>query len=145
MGFLNGLDIASSGMTAQRLRMDVISNNLANATTTRTANGGPYRKQMVVFEARSPQNADFKQILQDELKEYGGVRVQKVVEDQSPFRRVYEPSNPDADKEGYVNYPNVNVVSEMVDMISTTRSYEANVTTMNSIKSMAMKAIEIGR
>lgn len=145
MGFLNGIDICASGLTAQRLRMDVIANNLANATTTRTSSGGPYRRQMVIFEARTSGQRNFKEILQKELADYGGVRVKGIQEDDSPLRRVYEPSHPDADQEGYVNYPNVNVVAEMVDMISTSRSYEANTTIMTSIKNMAMKAIEIGR
>ncbi len=146
MSFLNGIDICASGLTAQRLRMDVISNNLSNATTTRTEKGGPYRRQTVVFEARADKAEDFGSILQGEINKYGGgVRVKAIREDTSPFRRVYEPSNPDADKDGYVNYPNVNVVAEMVDMISATRSYEANITTLNSIKTMAMKAIDIGR
>lgn len=145
MGFLNGIDICASGLTAQRLRMDTIANNLANATTTRTAKGGPYRRQMVVFEARSAPGQNFEKILNDEINNYGGVRVKAIKEDNSPFRRVYDPSHPDADKDGYVNYPNVNVVQEMVDMISATRSYEANVTALNSIKNMAAKALEIGR
>ncbi|MGE5422210.1 MAG: flagellar basal body rod protein FlgC [Ignavibacteriales bacterium] len=146
MGFLNGIDICASGLTAQRLRMDVISNNLSNATTTRTEKGGPYRRQTVVFEARADKSGEFGSILQNEINKYGGgVRVTAVREDTAPFRRVYEPSNPDADQEGYVSYPNVNVVAEMVDMISATRSYEANVTAMNSIKAMALKAIDIGR
>lgn len=145
MGFLNGIDICASGLTAQRLRMDVIANNLANATTTRTSAGGPYRRQMVIFEARNSGQRNFKEILQKELADYGGVRVKGIQEDDSPLRRVYEPSHPDADQEGYVNYPNINVVAEMVDMISTSRSYEANTTVMTSIKNMAMKAIEIGR
>jgi flagellar basal-body rod protein FlgC len=145
LGFLNGIDICASGLTAQRLRMDVIANNLSNANTTRTENGGPYRRQMLVFEARKSPISEFEQILQDKSAEWGGVRVKKIEEDQSPLRRVYDPSNPDADNDGYVNYPNVNVVAEMVDMISSSRSYEANVTAMNSIKSMATKALDIGK
>ncbi|MGE5415967.1 MAG: flagellar basal body rod protein FlgC [Acidobacteriota bacterium] len=145
MAFLNGIDIAASGLTAQRLRMDVIANNLANANTTRSAKGGPYRRQMVVFEAQSAPGQSFDNILNEKIKNYGGVRVNQITEDQGPFKQVYDPSNPDADKDGYVSYPNVNVVTEMVDMISATRSYEANVTAMNSIKNMAMKALDIGR
>ncbi|MGE5371364.1 MAG: flagellar basal body rod protein FlgC [Solirubrobacterales bacterium] len=145
MAFLNGIDISASGLTAQRLRMDTIANNLANATTTRTEKGGPYRRQMVLLESRMPSGTNFKQLLEEQLNAYGGVRVNKIVEDEQPFKKVYDPSHPDADKDGYVSYPNVNVVAEMVDMISTTRSYEANVTAMNSVKSMAMKAMEIGR
>jgi len=145
MGLLNsGLDICASGLTAQRLRMDVIANNLANANTTRTVNGGPYRRQVVVFEARS-QSSDFKRLLENELTGLSGVRVKQIVTDNSPLRQVYDPSHPDADPEGYVSYPNVNVVAEMTDMISATRSYEANRTALNSIKHMATRAIEIGR
>ncbi|MGE5405823.1 MAG: flagellar basal body rod protein FlgC [Candidatus Saccharibacteria bacterium] len=145
MAFLNGIDIAASGLTAQRLRMDVIANNLANANTTRSAKGGPYRRQMVVFESQSAPGQSFDDVLNNKIKNYGGVRVKQITEDQGPFKQVYDPSNPDADKNGYVSYPNVNVVTEMVDMISATRSYEANVTAMNSIKSMSMKALDIGR
>ena len=145
MGLLNsGLDICASGLTAQRLRMDVIANNLANASTTRAQNGGPYRRQIVVFEARS-HTSDFKRLLENELTGLSGVRVKQIVTDNSPLRQVYDPSHPDADPEGYVSYPNVNVVAEMTDMISATRSYEANITALNSIKHMAAKAIEIGR
>ena len=145
MGLLNsGFDICASGLTAQRLRMDVIANNLANATTTRTENGGPCRRQIVVFEARS-NTSDFKRLLDNELTGLSGVRVKQIVTDNSPLRQVYDPSHPDADPEGYVSYPNVNVVAEMTDMISATRSYEANRTALNSIKHMATRAIEIGR
>lgn len=145
MSFLRGIDIAASGMTAQRLRMDVIANNLANAETTRTSKGGPYRRQMVIFEERKDANKSFQEALGRELKIGSGVRVKSIVEDSSPLRRVYDPSHPDADPEGYVNYPNVNVVEEMVDMIAATRSYEANVTVIGSIKNMTMKALDIGR
>jgi flagellar basal-body rod protein FlgC len=145
MSFLRGIDIAASGMTAQRLRMDVIANNLANAETTRTSKGGPYRRQMVIFEERKDANKSFQEALGRELKIGSGVRVKSIVEDSAPLRRVYDPSHPDADPEGYVNYPNVNVVEEMVDMIAATRSYEANVTVIGSIKNMTMKALDIGR
>ncbi|ADI01730.1 MAG TPA: flagellar basal body rod protein FlgC [Syntrophothermus lipocalidus] len=145
MRFLNAFDISASGMTAQRLRMDVISNNLANVNTTRTPQGGPYRRQMVIFEARTPSKGNFKDLLSAYMEGEGGVRVKAIREDTSPFKRVYDPGNPDADQDGYVNMPNVNVVSEMVDMISATRAYEANVSAVEATKSMAMKALEIGR
>lgn len=145
MGFLDGIDICASALTAQRLRMDVISNNIANATTTRTENGGPYRRQVVVFEERNSSGKDFKELLQEQLEGYGGVRVKAVQEDSSPFRKVYDPTNPEAGEDGYVSYPNVNVVTEMVDLISSSRSFETSVTAMNSIKGMALKALEIGR
>ncbi|MGI6548916.1 MAG: flagellar basal body rod protein FlgC [Syntrophomonadales bacterium] len=145
MGLLNsGIDICASGLTAQRLRMDVIANNLANSTTTRTQNGGPYRRQIVIFEARS-NSRSFKHLLEREIAGAYGVRVKEIATDNSPLRQVYEPSHPDANPDGYVSYPNVNVVAEMTDMISASRSYEANITALNSIKRMSTKAIEIGR
>lgn len=145
MGLLNSsIDVCASGLTAQRLRMDVIANNLANSTTTRTQSGGPYRRQIVVMEARS-NSQDFKRLLRGEMEGSYGVRVKEIMADNSPLRQVYEPSHPDANPEGYVSYPNVNVVAEMTDMISASRSYEANITALNSIKRMSMKAIEIGR
>ncbi|NLB18069.1 MAG: flagellar basal body rod protein FlgC [Syntrophomonadaceae bacterium] len=145
MGLLNsGIDACASGLTAQRLRMDVIANNLANVNTTRTEGGGPFRRQVVVFESRS-NSRDFAKILQGELEGPGGVRVKAIMQDESPLRQVYEPSHPDANEAGYVSYPNVNIVAEMTDMISATRSYEANITALESIKRMTMKAIEFGK
>ncbi|MDP4092155.1 MAG: flagellar basal body rod protein FlgC [Bacillota bacterium] len=146
MGFFSALDISASGLTAQRLRMDTISQNIANANTTRTDNGTPYRRKMVVFEDRSS-SAPFSQYLSESsqslLSGGGGVRVSQIVEDSTPFKQVYDPGNPDADKNGYVQMPNVDIVTEMVDMISATRSYEANVTSINATKDMAMKALDI--
>lgn len=143
MGMFGAIDAAASGLTAERLRMDVISNNLANANTTRTAEGGAYRRQIVLFEPRSGQS--FAQMLSRELDSETGVRVTGIAKDNSPTRRVYDPNHPDADREGYVEMPNINIVSEMVDMITATRAYEANVTAVNAAKSMALKALEIGR
>lgn len=146
MRLLSAIDTSSSGMTAQRLRMDVIANNLANINTTRTAAGGAYRRQLVIFEARNPRSGrSFKDVLSQQLESGGGVRVKKIIEDQAPFKRVFDPSHPDAGDDGYVNMPNVNVVAEMVDMISATRAYEANVTALDATKGMALKALEIGR
>ncbi|SHI67158.1 flagellar basal body rod protein FlgC [Propionispora hippei] len=145
MGMFGAIDSAASGLTAERLRMDVISNNIANANTTRTAKGGPYRRQLVVFEPRSEQ-ASFSQILSKEMGAGGdGVKVVGITEDDSPTRMVYDPHHPDANQAGYVEMPNVNIVTEMVDMITATRAYEANVTAVNSAKSMALKALEIGK
>lgn len=150
MSWFDNLEISASGLTAQRLRLDVISNNLANVNTTRTQNGGPYRRQMVVFAERADE-LTFAQALQNALGQQKpvpagkGVRVVQVAEDQSPLPRVYNPQHPDADNQGYVTMPNVNVVTEMVDMISATRAYEANVTALNAAKSMAVKALDIGR
>ncbi|NLB89476.1 MAG: flagellar basal body rod protein FlgC [Syntrophomonadaceae bacterium] len=151
MRFLSSIDISASGLTAQRLRMDTIANNMANAETTRVENGnGPYRRQVVVFEARQANNPkSFNSLLKDKMSTVGqGVRVKEIrsLEDnEAPFRRVYDPSHPDADIDGYVNYPNVNIVEEMINMISATRSYEANAKVIEATKSMVLKALEIGR
>lgn len=146
MGMFGGINASASGLTAERLRMDVISNNIANANTTRTAEGGAYRRQIVVFEPRTQQNS-FASMLDSEMGAGtgNGVRVVGIEKDNSPTRRVYDPNHPDANKEGYVELPNVNIVSEMVDMITATRAYEANVTAVNSAKNMALKALEIGK
>jgi len=147
MSFFNSLDISASGLTAQRLRMDLISQNIANANTTKTEDGTPYRRKVLVFQQRSG-DRPFSEYLTDASKAKvgaGGVRVLKVAEDQTPFKRIYDPSNPDADKDGYVNMPNVDVTTEMINMISASRSYEANISSLNATKSMAMKALEIGR
>lgn len=144
MGMFGAIDAAASGLTAERLRMDVISNNIANVNTTRTAEGGAYRRQIVVFQPRSG-NSFFSEVLSNQLEAGNGVRVVGITKDNSPLKKVYDPSHPDANAEGYVDMPNVNIVAEMVDMITATRAYEANVTAVNSAKSMAMKALEIGR
>jgi flagellar basal-body rod protein FlgC len=145
MGMFGAIDAAASGLTAERLRMDVISNNIANANTTRTAEGGPYRRQLVVFEPRTGNSSPFSQMLTQQMEAGNGVKVVGIVKDQSPLRMVYDPNHPDANKDGYVAMPNINIVSEMVDMITATRAYEANVTAVNTAKSMAMKALEIGK
>ena len=152
MPFLSSLDISASGLSAQRLRMDTIANNMANAESTRNSAGtGPYRRQVVVFEARSPQPiSKFKGIMQEKITSQvgNGVRVKEIREltdAESPYRRVYEPSHPDADEQGYVNYPNVNIVEEMINMISATRAYEGNAKAIEATKSMAARALEIGR
>lgn len=149
MNISNSFNISSSALTAQRLRMDVISSNIANAETTRVSvsNGEavPYKRKMVVLE---PNKASFSSILQNQMgnKSSGeGVRVSEIREDQSPLKPVYDPSHPDANAEGYVYMPNVDIAKEMVDMISASRSYEANVTALNSTKAMITKALEIGR
>ncbi|MCX7746992.1 MAG: flagellar basal body rod protein FlgC [Clostridia bacterium] len=147
MGYFSALNIGASALTAQRLRMDVISQNIANANTTRTENGTPYRRRDVIFEERSPKTP-FSEYLNEASKERiigSGVRVSNIVEDQAPFKKVYDPGHPDANEEGYVEMPNIDIVTEMVNMISATRAYEANVTSINTSKSLAMKALEIGR
>lgn len=153
MRFLSSIDVSASGLTAQRLRLDTIANNLSNAETTRVANGtGPYRRQVVVFEARTPRDSSrgFRSILEEKTSSAAGLgvrvkEIREIGENEAPFRRVYDPSHPDADEQGYVSYPNVNVVEEMVNMISATRSYEANAKAIEAARSMAMRALDIGR
>jgi flagellar basal-body rod protein FlgC len=143
MSFLKSMDISASALTAQRLRMDVISQNVANANTTRTAAGGPYRRRMTVLSQQQP---DFSgELAQAEGAACSGVEVSAILEDQSPFILDYDPSNPDVGADGYVRLPNVDITQEMLDMISATRSYEANVTALNATKGMALKALEIGK
>lgn len=154
MKFEDGLKIAGSALSAQRLRMSTISNNLANAQTTRTQEGGPYKRQEVVFQSR------FENHLLDRIRaarsndshlpfnntsHHGGVIASQIQEDETPGKEMYEPGHPDANAEGYVLYPNINVVQEMTNMMSANRSYEASVTAFQSMKSMALKALEIGR
>jgi flagellar basal-body rod protein FlgC len=159
MGFLDSLDLSSSGMTAERLRMDTISNNLANANTTHTDNGEPYRREEVILEPGGTSfddtlglvqaGADGQTIAQsidgDGSSALSGVHVAGIVADQTPFKEEYDPGNPDADKRGYVKMPNISVVSEMVDMMSASRAYEANVTAIQSAKTMAERALDIGK
>jgi flagellar basal-body rod protein FlgC len=145
MDFLTAMQISSSGLSVQRQRMEAISSNLANVETTRTPEGGPYRKKSVVVSALPLEN-DFGAVLKNELGDtLNQVLVTQVVRDQSAPRTIFKPNHPDANKEGYVAMPNIDVISEMVDMVTTTRSFEANVTAMNAAKSMALRAIELGR
>ncbi|MEW9123737.1 MAG: flagellar basal body rod protein FlgC [Thermotaleaceae bacterium] len=147
MGMFKAIDVSATGLTAQRLRMDIISKNIANATTTRTSSGTPYRRQVPIFrEASSPFSFEEQlEIAKGAKKAGNGVEVIGIQEDKSPFKKIYEPGHPDADKDGYVQMPNVEIVAEMVNMISSTRAYEANITSLNATKNMAMKALEIGR
>jgi flagellar basal-body rod protein FlgC len=147
MGFLDSLDISASGLTAQRLRMDVISENIANIDTTRTEDGEPYRRKYVVLSAagRGTSFSSYLNGTEESLQTGGGVYVSQIGEDQSDFRMVYDPTNVEADENGYVRKPNVDLAQEMVDMMSAYRSYEANVTAFNASKDMAVKALEIGR
>lgn len=144
MSIFGAIDVAASGMTAERLRLDVISNNIANVNTTRTVEGGPYRRQFVVFESRQGDASSFANIMAGQLQ-LNGVRVSTIKKDDSPMRMVYEPGHPDADANGYVQMPNINIVTEMVDMMTASRAYEANVTSVNVAKSMMLKALEIGK
>lgn len=146
MAFMNSINISASGLTAEKLRMDVISRNIANVNTTRTEDGTPYRRQVVVFQ-EGDRPISFSDYLNDASKGLigSGVKVVGISEDKTPFKSVYDPGHPDADEKGYVKMPNVDVITEMVNMISASRAYEANITAINSAKSMAMKALEIGR
>lgn len=148
MAFLSSMDISGSALTAQRLRMDVISENIANASTTRTENGGPYRRKMVILEATGQSQNNFRDMMEEKMNadtQQGGVRVSEIVEDPSDFTPVYDPSNPDANAQGYVMMPNVDPTKETLDMMSATRSYDANLTAFNAVKQMAAKALEMGR
>lgn len=138
MNFFGMMDITASGLAAQRLRMETVASNLANANSTRTAEGGPYRRRDVVFQAVQP--ASFREALDASLRQVGVV---KVVEDQSPLRRRYEPGHPDADAQGFVAYPNVDSVVEMVNLLGAARSYEANITVMEATKNLMLRALEI--
>lgn len=131
----SNLRISASGLSAERLRMDTIASNIANVNTTKGADGQPYRRKVAVFQEN----------LDSEINKPLGVKAVGIVEDQSDLRKVYDPTNPDAGADGYVSMPNVNILNEMADMITATRSYEANVNAINSEKSMFLKALEIGR
>lgn len=135
MASFDALKISGSALSAQKIRMEVISSNLANIHTTRTEEGTPYRKKEVVFVPEK-----FKSTLREKME---GVRVGEIVESDKPFQKVYDPSHPDADKDGYVMLPNMNLIEEMTDMIDASRSYEANVNVINTTKEMIMKTLEI--
>lgn len=141
MGLFSSFDISASGMTAQRLREDTISQNLANVDTTRSADGTPYVRKTVMFQEK--QNMSFDSILMTTIGQIGnGVKVTSIVDDTSTaMKKVYDPSHPDADENGYVLYPNVNTVTEMTNLIDASRAYEANVTAFNASKSMATTGI----
>lgn len=145
MGLFRAIDTSASGLTAERLRMDIISNNIANINTTRTEKGGPFRREMAVFQARRPAGRWPFQERQMPQQVGTGVRATGIITDQAPFKLVYDPSHPDADKDGYVRMPNINLVHEMVDMITASRAYEANVTCINSAKEIVSSALAIGR
>ncbi|MDD7794605.1 flagellar basal body rod protein FlgC [Clostridium sp. 'White wine YQ'] len=134
MSMFNSLRISASGLSAERLRMDTISSNIANVNTSRGENGKPYVRKIAVFQEAL-----------DDKKQLNGVKAVGIVDDKSPLRKEYDPTNPDADADGYVTMPNVNILNEMADMISASRSYEANVDTLNANKTMFMKALEIGK
>ena len=140
MNFLGSLNISASGLYAQRKRMNVIASNLANIEATHTKRGGPYRRKMVVMSTKPIQ--DFNKMLTLQAE---GVKIDDIVEDKTPFRKVFNPGHPDADREGYLLKPNVDLVVEITNMLMATRAFEANVAAMKSTKQMALKALEIGR
>ncbi|WP_249869790.1 flagellar basal body rod protein FlgC [Oceanobacillus saliphilus] len=149
MSIFNAINTSGSALTAQRLRMDVVSSNIANAQSTRAVlneNGEfePYRRKMVVMQQA---DSSFKSFLQhaQNANSVSGVKVASIVEDEQPFKLVYNPDHPDSNEAGYVEMPNVDPLREMVDLMSSTRSYEANITALNASKSMLMKALEIGK
>ena len=147
MGIFTSFDINSSGLTAQRYRMDIISQNLANANTTRTQDGSVYRRKVVVFEEKNGQTP-FSRVLNTATDKYSGtgVKVSSIQEDTwNDMVQVYDPSHPDADENGYVTYPNVNIITEMTNMIDASRAYEANATAFNASKAMVQKGLEIGQ
>lgn len=142
MDILNTFKISGSALKAHSLRLNTISSNLANVETTSTPEGGPYKKKSVYFETKPLSfQAQLSNTIQNNVK---GVEVSKIVEDETPPRKVYNPSHPDAGEDGYVAMPNISVLEEMVDMMSATRSYQANVTAIKMAKRMALKALELG-
>ena len=145
MNFFDALHISSSGLSAQRLRMNLVSSNLANVNTTKTEEGGPYKRKDAVFAA-TPVADTFQNVLSSQFNDkISEVSVVGVIDDPRPSILKYDPEHPDADEKGYVKLPNVNTIEEMVNMISATRSYEANVAAINATKKMALKALDIGR
>lgn len=153
MAFLSSMNIVGSGLTAQQLRLDIIAENVTNSNTTRTEAGGAYRRKMVVFQPETGRDS-FRAAMAkaaDGLvpnvgyETAGGVRVTQIVEDPSPLKMVYDPAHPDADEEGYVSFPNVDMVKEMTDAMAATQAYSANVTALNALKAVVAKGLEIGR
>ncbi len=151
MAFLSVMNVVGSGLTAQQLRLDIISENVTNMQTTRTENGEPYRRKMVVFEEQGGREsfqaalarAAGRQLTPNNNE--GGVRVTEIVEDTSDFKQIYDPTHPDADANGYVRLPNVDLVKETVDAMAAQQAYTANVTVFNALKGMATSALEIGK
>jgi flagellar basal-body rod protein FlgC len=141
MNFLKSLETSASGLSAQRKRMDIIANNLANIETTRTEKGGPYRRKMVVMRTKE-MDQDFDKMFNSSVK---GVQIDDIVEDQTPFKKVYNPSHPDADSDGYLYKPNVDLIVESTNMLMAKRAFEANIAAIKATRQMAIKALEIGR
>ena len=155
MGFMNSINIIGSGLTAQQLRLDIVAENVTNSQTTRVENGeGAYRRKMVVFEAVSGRDS-FREAMaramsgavsnKDVSPTAGGVRVTEIVEDESPMKIVYDPTHPDADEDGYLELPNVDMVKEMADAMAATRAFSSDVTAFNTLKSVISSGLEVGR
>lgn len=142
MAFLSGLNISASGLTAQRMRLDVAAENLANMNTTRTEEGGPYLRKMVVFQPIT--SSSFSDAFNN-ARQGAGVVVSEIIEDDSAFKTLYDPTHPDANEEGYVDMPNISNLQETTDAMAATRAYEANVTAFNALKAMASKGLEVGQ
>lgn len=153
MGMFDAFDVSASGLTAQRYRMDIIAENVANANTTRTEDGGIYKRKVVSFEAKGGESPSFSSLLSSSAAGMSmnqaigkGVRISSIVEDNTTeMNKVYDPSHPDADEAGYVYYPNVNIITEMTNLIDATRGYEANATALSASKSMAVQGLNIGK
>lgn len=148
MNIFKAMRISASGLSAERLRMDVISSNIANANATRSVGKGPYKRQVAILASIKEKAGSFFSLLKNEeqkKEQFSGVRVASIIDDPTPAKKVYDPNHPDAGSDGYVEYPNVEVMKEMVEMITASRAYEANITVLNGTKSMAMKTLEIGR
>lgn len=145
MDFFSAMNVSSSALSAERTRMNLISSNLANANTTRTPEGGPYKRKDAVFAATPMENKFSRTLDGASGQQVRQVQVSRIVEDQNPPRIQYDPSHPDADPQGYVAMPNVNVIEEMTDMLTASRAYEANVTAVQAAKNMALKTLEISR
>lgn len=147
MSMFTAFDINASGLTAQQYRMDVISENVANANTTRTVDGTPYRRKVVTFAEKESQTP-FSRVLNSATDNYSGkgVKVDSVIEDKtSEFKKAYDPAHPDADDDGYVTMPNINIITEMTNLIDASRAFEANSTAFSATKSMALKGLEMGQ
>lgn len=146
MDFFSAMSVSSSALSAERTRMNLISSNLANANTTRTPEGGPYKRKDAVFSATAPAQSAFSRSLDNATsQQVREVQVSQIIEDQNPPRMQFDPTHPDADQQGYVAMPNVSVIEEMADMINATRAYEANVTAVQAAKNMALKTLEISK
>ncbi len=153
MAFLSSINVVGSGLTAQQLRLDIVAENVTNAQTTRTENGGAYRRKLVVFEAAAGKdsfrqamaNAEQGMISNRKGGSTGGVRVTQILDDPTPLKKIFDPSHPDADQDGYVEMPNVDMVKEMTDAMAAAQAYSANVTALNTLKGVIAKGLEIGR